>query len=138
MPIDDGFDFLGWNVRKYDGKLRIKPESVIRKLNPIIRGWANYHRNQVAKKTFSQVDHVIWKTLWQWACRRHPSKSAGWVRDRYFIAEGARNWVFGTKVRNKDGTERMLRRVKASDTPIRRHVKIKGDANSTLLNSKIR
>lgn len=151
--VDEGFDFLGWNLRKYDGKLLIKPaqknvkaflrkvrgiiksaktdkqESVIGKLNPVIRGWVNYHQNQVAKETFSKVDHVIWKTLWQWACRRHPNKSARWVKDRYFISEGMRNWVFGTKVQNKDGAERRATLVKASDTPVRRHIKIRGDAN---------
>ena len=98
VHIDEGFDFLGWNVRKYGGKLLIKPakknvqaflrkirqiikenhtakqENVIRLLNPVIRGWANYHQNQVAKETFSKVDHFIWKKLWQWACRRHPNK----------------------------------------------------------------
>jgi RNA-directed DNA polymerase len=89
VSIEEGFDFLGWNVRKYNGKLLIKPakknvqtflrkirkiikgnkiakqESVIRLLNPIIRGWANYHQNQVAKEIFSKVDSVIWKQLWQ-------------------------------------------------------------------------
>src|SRR3712207_1446511 len=80
VHIEEGFDFLGWNVRKYDGKLLIKPakknvqalmrkvraiikkaktakqETVIGRLNPVIRGWANYHRNQVASETFAKVD----------------------------------------------------------------------------------
>jgi RNA-directed DNA polymerase len=153
VHIEEGFDFLGWNVRKYDGKLLIKPakknvqaflrkiratiketktakqETVIAKLNPIIRGWVNYHRNQVAKETFSKVDHVIWKQLWQWACRRHPNKSLKWIKARYFICEGLRNWVFGTRVRTKNGEERMVKLIKASETPIRRHIKIKGEAN---------
>lgn len=101
VHIDEGFDFLGWNIRKYGGKLLIKPakknvqtfsrkiriiikenrtakqENVIRLLTPVIQGWANYHQNQVAKETFSKVDHVIWKKLWQWACRRHPNKRFG-------------------------------------------------------------
>jgi len=87
--IEEGFDFLGQNVRKYKGKLLIKPskknvnnflvkvrkvlkehktakqENVIKMLNPIIRGWANYHRHVVAKETFSSVDHQIWLKLWQ-------------------------------------------------------------------------
>jgi RNA-directed DNA polymerase len=97
--IDDGFDFLGWNVRKYDGKLLIKPanknvqaflrkirkvfkaskaakqEDMIAMLNPIIRGWTNYHQNQVSKSTFQKVDNCIWQQLWKWACRRHRRKS---------------------------------------------------------------
>jgi RNA-directed DNA polymerase len=87
VHIEEGFDFLGWNVRKYDGKMLIKPakknvktflrktrkiiienrtakqENLIRLLNPVIRGWADYHKNQVAKKTFSKVDHIIWQQL---------------------------------------------------------------------------
>ena len=83
VRIEEGFDFLGWNVRKYDGKLLIRPakknmqtflrkvrgiikesktakqENLVKKLNPVIRGWANYHQNQVAKETFSKVDHAI-------------------------------------------------------------------------------
>jgi RNA-directed DNA polymerase len=153
VHIDEGFDFLGWNIRKYGGKLLIKPakknvqaflrkirliikenrtakqENVIRLLNPVIRGWANYHQNQVAKQTFSEVDHAIWVKLWQWACRRHPNKPRRWVKDRYFKSEGLRNWVFGTKIKTEDGAAIMVKLVNASDTPIRRHIKIKAEAH---------
>ena len=153
VHIEEGFDFLGWNVRKYDGKLLIKPakknvqtflrkvrgiikesrtakqENLVKKLNPVIRGWANYHQNQVAKETFSKVDHVIWKQLWQWACRRHPNKSAAWVRSKYFMRDGLRNWVFGTTAEDDKGEKKVVKLVIASDTPIKRHVKIKGAAN---------
>ena len=153
VHIDDGFDFLGWTLRKYGGKLLIKPakqnvqahsrkvraiikemktakqEEVIAKLNPIIRGWANYHQNQVAKETFQRVDYLTWKQLWRWACRRHPSKSKTWIKNRYFLRVGTRNWVFNTKVKGDDGKVRLVRLALASDTPIRRHAKIKGTAN---------
>lgn len=152
VHIEEGFDFLGWNMRKYDGKFLIKPakknvqaflrkvreiiktaktakqETVIATLNPIIRGWANYHQNQVAKKTFQKVDDIIWKRLWRWARRRHPEKSLPWIKQRYFIRMGTRDWVFGTKVK-KNGEEKIIQLVKASDTSIRRHIKIKGEAN---------
>jgi RNA-directed DNA polymerase len=153
VHIEEGFDFLGWNIRKYNGKLLIKPakknvqaflrkvraiirnakaaklEYVINRLNPIIRGWANYHRNQVAKETFHKVDHLIWKQLWQWACRRHPHKPLTWVKDRYYAQEGARNWVFRAKVKDDDGNSSFVRLVKANDVPIRRHRKIRAAAN---------
>ncbi len=153
VHIEEGFDFLGWNVRKYDGKLLIKPakknvqtflrkvrstirenrtatqEKMIARLNPIIRGWANYHCNQVASDTFAKVDHAIWKQLWQWACRRHPHKPLTWVKDRYFAREGARNWVFRGEVTGDKGEKAFVRLVKASDVPIRRHRKIKAEAN---------
>lgn len=150
--IDEGFDFLGWNIRKYGGTLLTKPakknvkaflqkiravvkglkmakqENVIAMLNPIIRGWVNYHKNQVAKKTFQKVDHHIWQQLWKWARRRHPKKSLSWIKDRYFIRKGTRDWVFGVTVK-QSGRETKVTLVKASDTPIRRHRKIHGDAN---------
>jgi RNA-directed DNA polymerase len=153
VHIEEGFDFLGWNVRKYDGKLLIKPakknvqaflrnvraiirdartakqEYVIGRLNPVIRGWANYHRNQVAAETFQKVDHLIWKQLWQWACRRHPHKPLTWVKDRYFAREGMRNWVFRAEVVDDKGNSTFVRLVKAGDVPIRRHRKIRAEAN---------
>ena len=153
VHIDDGFDFLGWNLRKYGGKLLITPaktnvqahsrkiretiqqaktakqEEVIVRLNPIIRGWANYHQNQVATKTFKKVDNLTWRRLWRWACRRHPKKSKTWIKKRYFLTEGLRNWVFGTKVTGPDGKVKRTKLAHASDTPIQRHIKIKGEAN---------
>ncbi len=150
--IEKGFNFLGWNVRKYDGVLLIKPskrnvqaflrkvravikesptakqETLIATLNPIIRGWANYHQNQVAKDTFQKVDHFIWQQLWRWACRRHPNKSRKWIKQRYFIRDGARDWNFGTTI-TKSGKETRRYLVYAGKTPIRRHRKIRCDAN---------
>lgn len=151
--IKEGFDFLGWNIRKYNGKLLIKPSranvkvhlnkirevikgnktakqvNLIRMLNPILRGWANYHRHAVAKETFGYVDHKVWSALWQWATRRHPNKSAKWVKAKYFKTAGARNWVFAAKVNAPDGEPMNLTLATASDTVIRRHVKIKSTAN---------
>ena len=63
--------------------------------------------------------------LWRWAKKRHPNKGAKWITKKYFMAIGDRNWVFGAK--NKDG--KLVTLVKASDTAIVRHVKIKGGAN---------
>ena len=151
--IRDGFDFLGWNIRKYNGKLLMKPSkanvkahldkirevingnktakqaSLIRLLNPVLRGWANYHSHVVAKETFVRIDGGVWSMLWRWATRRHPNKDAQWVKDKYFISKGTRNWVFAATEEKEDGTQRELILLKESDTPIQRHVKIKADAN---------
>jgi RNA-directed DNA polymerase len=150
--IEEGFDFLGQNVRKYNGKLLIKPskknvktllekvrkvlkanktakqENVIRLLNPIIRGWANYHRHIVAKETFSWGDYQIWQKLWQWCKRRHPNKGRRWIKDRYFHTIKSRNWVFAVKAKKGDGRPKDLELYSAATTPIRRHVKIKSEA----------
>jgi len=151
--INEGFDFLGWNIRKYNGKLLTKPSkanikahldkirevikgnktakqaNLIRLLNPVLRGWANYHSHVVAKKTFARIDANVWSMLWRWAARRHPEKGARWVKDRYFKTRGTRNWVFAATEEKEDGTKRELTLLLESDTPIRRHVKIKADAN---------
>jgi len=151
--IDEGFDFLGWNIRKYNGKLLIKPSkanvkahldkiravikgnktakqaNLIRLLNPILRGWANYHRHVVAKKTFSKVDTHVWSMLWQWAVRRHPEKGARWVKEKYFKTQRTRNWIFVATEKQKDGSRKELVLLKEADTPIQRHVKIKAGAN---------
>lgn len=151
--IDDGFDFLGQNVRKYNGKLLIKPskqnvQSVLRKireivkgnptvtagnlivrLNPVIKGWANYHRHVASKKTFGQVDNAIFILLWHWAKRRHPKKTRWWIADKYFHRMGTRRWVFSGEVEEKTGTRKKVWLFRAASTPIKRHVKIKGEVN---------
>jgi RNA-directed DNA polymerase len=151
--IKDGFDFLGWNIRKYNGKLLMKPSkanvkahldkireiikanktakqaSLIRLLNPVLRGWANYHSHVVAKKTFDRVDHEVWSMLWRWAARRHPNKGARWIKMKYFKTKGFRDWVFAATEKQEDGTTREVTLLKAADTPIKRHVKIKAGAN---------
>jgi RNA-directed DNA polymerase len=153
--IDDGFDFLGMNVRKYGGKLLIKPaktsvqrflrklrkvvkdnatvrqDVLIGKLNPLIRGWANYHRHVVSKRIFNAVSHEIWRCLWRWARRRHPNKGARWVRQKYFRTVGARHWVFATETGKtlSTGKPDLLMLHDIVSTPIRRHRKIKAAAN---------
>ncbi|XYJ92238.1 RNA-directed DNA polymerase (plasmid) [Cupriavidus necator] len=150
--IAEGFDFLGQNVRKYGGKLLIKPakksikslldkarevikgnasvtqEALIRRLNPIIRGWAMYHRHVVAKATFSTIDSHIWHLLWKWARRRHPTKGARWVRKRYFRCDGHRSWDFATRGSTEDDTCG-LQLFRAAMVAIQRHIKIRGLAN---------
>jgi len=151
--IEDGFDFLGQNVRKYHGTLLITPSrknvkaflgkiretvkahagvsagSLIAYLNPLIRGWANYHRHVVSKEVFVAVDHAIFKSLWQWAKRRHPHKRRRWIRAKYFKTIGGRHWVFSGQRRTRQGETQDVRLASAADVPIRRHVKIRGEAN---------
>lgn len=151
--IDEGFDFLGFNLRKYHGKLIIKPakqnvkaflakvrgliksnptvktEVLIRRLNPVIRGWANYHRHVVASRTFARVDDSIYHALQRWIERRHPNKNAHWRRQRYFRCHGMRQWVFSAKVQTNDGSTGFIDLFKATRVAIKRHVKIRAEAN---------
>ncbi|KAE8753297.1 group II intron reverse transcriptase/maturase, partial [Paraburkholderia madseniana] len=109
------------------GHTSVTQEVLIHKLNPVIRGWAMYHRHVVAKVTFSSVDSHIWQLLWKWARRRHPTKGARWVRKKYFRVDGWRSWVFATDSAAR-GTHG-LQRFQASTVPITRHVKICGSAH---------
>lgn len=145
--IEEGFDFLGQNVRKYGGKMLIKPAKknlknflskvrrlikgnptlpewkLINLLNPVIRGWANYHQHVVAKDIFNYVDTHIWRAIWQWCKRRHTRKGRRWVADKYFTF-GDRRWQLSAAT--PEGKTLLLTR--AMDTPIKRHIKIRGDA----------
>jgi len=147
--ISEGFDFLGQNIRKYNGKLLIKPSeknvrnflqkvmemvkenlhaspiNLIWKLNPMIRGWANFHRHVVSKEIYQQVDFEITRAIWKWARRRHSNKSRSWIKKRYFrMNEQGRDWNFFGR---KNGKEAAL--IKAGDVKIKRHVKVKGQSN---------
>jgi RNA-directed DNA polymerase len=152
--VEKGFDFLGQNVRKYpNGKLLIKPSKknvktflggirktikaalgmsaadLIHKLNPKIRGWANYHRHVVSTRTFACVDHHIFSSLWRWARRRHPNKNTRWCKQKYFALRRGRDWSFFGETCDDDGQPSQVWLHHARSIPIQRHVKVKGDAN---------
>ena len=154
--INTGFDFLGFNVRKYKEKLLIKPAQasikrllnkvrdriksqptvsaavLIRQLNPIIRGWANYYRHVVSKATFSLVDTHIFKAIYRWIKRKHKKKNAKWLKNRYFTTVEMNHWRFFAWDKDAQGKIKMRLLYKAASTPIKRHVKIRGAANPFL------
>jgi RNA-directed DNA polymerase len=152
--IDDGFDFLGQNIRRYGTKVLLKPSRknvrsfltkidaviqhegghrtagvLIERLNPKIRGWALYHRHASSARTFARVDDALFKKLWRWARRRHRKKPARWVKRKYFTRAGDERWRFHGTVRDDEGGFHTVTLTRAQDTPIRRHVKIQGAAN---------
>jgi len=150
--ITEGFDFLGFNIRKYKGKLLIKPAkasikrflnnlrefirnsvgwnagNLIQQLNPKIRGWCNYYRHVVASETFSKIDDRVFKALMRWIKHRHPEKNTYWRVQKYFRQVGIRQWVFHARVLGKEGKSQILDLFAASKIPIKRHVKIRGEA----------
>jgi RNA-directed DNA polymerase len=151
---EGGFDFLGQNVRRYEGKVLLKPSrknvqaflakipeelrqhggslragDLIQRRNPKIRGWALYHRHAASKRTFAHVDNRIVGQLWRWARRRHRNKSAAWVKAKYFTQRGHREWVFRGTVPDDDGSPQVVTRYRASATRRERHVKVQGKAN---------
>lgn len=142
--ISDGFDFLSWNFRKYNGKMLVKPskesikrvkttikdtfhlaiawpqDAVISKLNPLIRGWANYHKRVAASAILNDLDKYVWDVSWTWAKRRHQSKPKRWIAKRYWKRVETRNWIFA-------GEKQTL--VRFFETKIRYHTPLKLDMN---------
>jgi RNA-directed DNA polymerase len=149
VTLSAGFDFLGFNVRRYGPTLLIKPSTaavqrirerlktemralrgsnaaaVLAALTPIIRGWAAYYRGVVSSRTFKALDSYMWTLIYKWATYGHANKSRTWVVARYFGKYNKfRNdhWVFG------DATSGAYL-VKFAWTPIVRHTLVKGGAS---------
>ncbi|AKB38758.1 Retron-type RNA-directed DNA polymerase [Methanosarcina siciliae C2J] len=121
--ISEGFNFLGWNFRKYKGKLLPKPskdsqrevikkisdvihkakawdqDRLIRILNPIIRGWTQYHNHTVSSEIFSKLDDTVYNMLISWAKRRHSNKGLTWIMTKYWHKSGSRKYVFCTELK---------------------------------------
>ncbi|MER8225419.1 group II intron reverse transcriptase/maturase [Streptomyces sp. NPDC094143] len=150
VNLDEGFDFLGFNVRKYSGKTLIKPskdairriigklkdttrtmgqsptEEVVRRLNPLIKGWSTYYRGAVSSEIFASLDTYMFQRMWRWAVRRHPRKSRQWVMEKYwgqFLYPARKDrWIFG----DKDARAYLC---KFAWTNIVRHTPVKGKAS---------
>lgn len=150
--IEEGFEFLGQHVKKYRGtKLLIKPsksshkqlsrklketfkrhrtstqETLIRQLNPIIRGWCYYHCHVVSKATFDKLEHELTWALWRWMVRRHPKENVRWINSKYFQYTGDGK-VFAAKVR-KNGRQQMIPIENPAKIKIKRHVAIRAETN---------
>jgi RNA-directed DNA polymerase len=150
--IDTGFDFLGAHVRKYKGKLLIKPSKrnvvgfvrsirefirrarsittveFIRALNRKLRGWAHAFRHLVSSDVFKKVDAAIFRSLLRWVRRRHPRKNWRWLRRKYFRSQRGRQWIFTAKARSVEGTDQVVDLFRASSLRIHRHIKMRAEA----------
>ncbi len=149
VHLDDGVDFLGFNVRRYRGKLLIKPskaavkrikarltaemkalrghnaQMILLRLNPIIRGWSAYYRHCVSARVFNEVDQHLWQLTYKWAKWTHPHKGKRWIASRYFgrfVSSRQDRWVFG----DRDSGAYLL---KFAWTKITRHTLVKGWAS---------
>jgi len=150
--IETGFDFLGHTVRKYRGKLLITPAKskvkilrqkiscivqsakadsqlrLLRQLNPLLRGWANYYRNGAAQRTFYKLDWYVFCKIWRWISRRHPDKTRAWKKAKYFSAAGDKG-SFSAKYLTKTGESCVLQLYRLASTKIERHLQVRGQAN---------
>lgn len=153
VHIDEGFNFLGFNARHYAGKLLIKPqkekvlafckkigelikkmatvkqEVLIRKLNPILRGFANYYQGAVSKETFGYIKTRVWQYLWNWCKRRHLKRRLKWVKDKYFRRIKGVDWTFCCDVKDRKGNKKPFCLYNIHTTPILRYVKVRGAAS---------
>lgn len=151
VRIDHGFDFLSQHFRKFRNKLIITPskESVkgflqkvrgtinasrmgspaklITILNPILRGWCQYHKYVQASRAFSYVSGVIFKTLWRWARKSHSEKSRCWIINKYFN-HPTHSWVFCCKNKSRNNKTMFMELLKPSFTKLLRYIKIKAEA----------
>jgi RNA-directed DNA polymerase len=135
--ITEGFDFLGFNFRKYGESetLLIKPSrkntqeyrqsikqntkdhnlsaySLIKTLNPVTLGWGNYYRHVVSQKHYDNNDAYLFHRLMAWANKKHPTKGQKWIVRQYFT-----NWIFYDR-------ETGIRTHQMQKIPIRRHIKV--------------
>lgn len=153
--IRDGFTFLGQTFQKHGNTLHITPSRegvhallekvgttirnhvsaptpvLIKKLNEMLKGWANYHRFVVASEIFGQVDTYVFKQLWRMLARRHSNKSKGWLIQKYWTASGKKS-VFAVSVKIKPNPKKVYQVIRVSSIGIKRYIKIKADANPYL------
>lgn len=148
--ITEGFNFLGFNVRKYKVgkklKLLIKPskesvqkardkiketfhqmrgcnvKTLIKNLNPLLRGFGYYWRHQVAKKIFSTMDSYVFGKVVRHLKRLHPNKSWKWIKKRYFKpdihGQSKDRWLL-------TAPNKPVQLIKMAWIPIERHTMIK-------------
>jgi len=110
------------------------PEQVAHKIEPLLRGFANYYRGVCSKRTFDYIGHRVWWYLWRWARRRHPNKAKNWVKEKYFRTrityekgkKRVRDWVFFYERTNRSGQRVTNDLYDITAVPIIRHIKVTG------------
>ena len=152
--IEEGFNFLGFNVRKYKGKCLSRPSKesmklflreiklvlkksygwkaayLIMKLNPKIRGWANYYKGAAAKAAFGKIDNVMYLAVMRWFRRRHSGRARKVLVARYFRCRGgSRRWIFSDHFKGRNGAKVLICLKKMMDVMIQRHVKVRSGVN---------
>jgi RNA-directed DNA polymerase len=113
VHIDQGLNFLGMRIQRHRRRgsnrrfvytypsraalmaVKTKVRSITRgstnqslplllhRLNPVLRGWANYHRHGSSSKTFSYLSSFTWRRVWSWLRHKHPKATVKQLRRRY-------------------------------------------------------
>ncbi len=107
-------------IKHVVGKHRsVDQQTLIRMLNPLIRGWCNYYQYVVSRLTFEKIGQALFRQTWSWACYRHSYRHRKWIKRKYFAREEGNNWRF----RLKEG----IKLLEHTDWKITRFVKVKGN-----------
>ncbi len=112
-------------AKEIDSHKSAPQAALIKRLNPIIRGWANYFATVVSKEIYAKLDDLVYRKLVSWAKYRHPKKSKRWVSKKYWHSIDDDNWVFATKEEGNNS----LRLLDHARIKIVRHVKVKGGSS---------
>lgn len=73
-------------------------KGIIRKLNPVTRGWTNYYRVSFhSQKQFAHLSNYIYLLWWRWALRTHPNRSKKWIHSKYIFKTSTHSWQIGIK-----------------------------------------
>jgi RNA-directed DNA polymerase len=151
VHIEQGFDFLGQNIRKYRNKLIMEPSkdsttsfkqkvksiirnargwnagSLIEKLNPVVRGWTIYHRCIQSAKIFGKMHEILYRSLRNWAKHNNSGKTSKWIRNRFFgLSAKGRFSCMSTDYRGK---RKLLELISPRDIRLVRYIKIKRESN---------
>ena len=150
--IKNGFTLPGQTFRKYGRKLHITPSKegvpafilkvgtiirkhvsapipvMIKKLNQMLRGWANYHRHLVASEAFSRIDTYVFEQPWRMLRKRHPGKPKKWLFRKHWTASGKKH-IFAVLIKTRKDPKRVYQVIRTCSIGIRRHIKIKAAAN---------
>jgi len=124
-----GFFAYCWLLFKQLDGAALPTEVLVHQLNQKITGWTNYYKGGVSSKVFARIDSEIYAALERWCLKRHARKGKRWIFRRYFTRLAGDNWRFHCDVKDKEGNKKTLYLKRASDTHIRRHIKVKAEAN---------
>jgi len=69
---------------------------LIKKLTPVINGWANYCKFVNAEKAFGKCDSYLYQSYIRWIKRKHPNKGIKWGVKKYFKSIRGYKWTFAS------------------------------------------
>ena len=111
-PEKEKIQALRQNVKSVvKTSLATQQETLIKRLNPKLRGWGNYYRYVNSKVALNKIDYYTYHTLLRWGRRRH-NKGLDWIINNYFTDNKS---VFGKNPSL----------IKVSDIPILNYVKVR-------------